>query len=281
MNKEVSLDDKVRGALLGFAIGDAMGATTEFMTNQQILRKFRPGLRDIVGGGWLHLEQGQVTDDTQMMVCVFNAIKRGGDKSTILKGICKEFRKWAESDPPDIGNACRMAIYGTRTTDPEAWVEANTERQKRRGSNDYGNGGLMRCLVPCLLNDEALAVAQSNLTHTNYLSNITVSIYFYVLLEALYGSKPIDIRHHEPTGHVVNTERNAEFWFGSTDTFEEAVVGAVNDGGDADTIAALTGGLAGAYYGMEAIPGRWIRQLNPEVVTQLMEMADYILANRK
>lgn len=281
MERTITLDNRIRGSLLGFAIGDAMGATTEFMSSSQIRAKYGI-VENIIGGGWLNLEAGQVTDDTQMMHCVYYGInKAGGERELALRYICEQFRLWADSNPPDIGGACARAIYGTSTIDPESWMQANVRRQGHRGQNDYGNGGLMRCLVPCLLNDEDLAVQQSTLTHTNSLCDITVSIYFAVLSEALNGIKPVDIRQHQPTGHVVNTERNAEFWFGISDTFEQAILGAVNDGGDADTIAALTGGLAGAYYGLKAIPGRWIRQLNPEIVTELMVVADYILANRK
>lgn len=280
MERTITLDDRIRGSLLGFAIGDAMGATTEFMSSSQIRAKYGI-VKDIIGGGWLNLEAGQVTDDTQMMICVFDAIQQGGDQKAVLNNICKQFRDWADSNPPDIGGACSRAIYGTSTTDPDAWMQANVRRQGQQGQSDYGNGGLMRCLVPCLLNDEDLAIQQSTLTHTNSLCDITVAIYFGAISAALNGVKPTDIRHHMPTGHVVNTERNAEFWFGVSDTFEQAILEAVNDGGDADTIAALTGGLAGAYYGLKAIPGRWIRQLNPEIVTELMVVADYILANRK
>lgn len=280
MERTITLDDRIRGSLLGFAIGDAMGATTEFMDSMQIRHKYGV-VKDIIGGGWLNLEAGQVTDDTQMMTCVFDAIQQGGDQKTVLSNICKQFRDWADSNPPDIGGACGRAIYGTSITDPDAWMQANVRRQGQQGKNDYGNGGLMRCLVPCLLNDEDLAIRQSTLTHTNSLCDITVAIYFSALKSALNGVKPEEAEWHTPTGHVVHTERNAEFWVNATNSFDEAIIGAVNDGGDADTIAALTGGLAGAYYGLKAIPGRWIRQLNSEIVTQLMDMADYILANRK
>lgn len=54
----------------------------------------------------------------------------------------------------------------------------------------------------------------------------------------------------------------------------------MNDGGDADTIAALTGGLAGAYYGYSNIPKRWIEQLNKDVKAVLDEMTEYIIKNR-
>ena len=281
MERTITFEDRVQGALLGFAIGDAMGATTEFMNSAEI-RKKHGTLKNIIGGGWLHLEAGQVTDDTQMTFCVYRGIRSGkGVMIKTLNSICKEFRDWANSNPPDIGGACYRAIYGTDGVSALAWKKANRDRQRLTGVQDYGNGGLMRCLVPCLMADLNIAVAQSALTHTNVLCNIQVKLYYDALWAAMNGSKPTDVEWHEPTGHALNTERNAEFWLGATESFEDAVIGAVNDGGDADTIAALTGGLAGAYYGMQAIPGQWIRQLNPETVTALMEVSDFILSHHQ
>ena len=74
---------------------------------------------------------------------------------------------------------------------------------------------------------------------------------------------------YEPEGHVVNTLNNALYWTQHSDCFEDAIVSAVNDGGDADTIAAITGSLAGALYGYDAIPQRWISQLDAKVKRDL------------
>ena len=52
--KEKELESKIKGALYGFAIGDAMGATTEFMTKESIKKKYGK-VTDIIGGGWLNL----------------------------------------------------------------------------------------------------------------------------------------------------------------------------------------------------------------------------------
>lgn len=278
MERTIDLKDRVQGALLGFAIGDAMGATTEFMNSAEIRKKYGI-VKDIIGGGWLHLNPGEVTDDTQMMLCVYRGIRDGnGSLNRTLDLICKEFREWADSFPPDIGGACYRAIYGTNEISASKWRKANRDRQRLTGVKDYGNGGLMRCLVPCLMDKLDLAVNQSALTHTNVLCNIQVKLYYDALWKALNDCKPADIEWHEPTGHALNTERNAEFWLGSTNSFEEAIIGAVNDGGDADTIAALTGGLAGAYYGAKAIPSRWVQQLYPKTVMALMVVSEYILA---
>ena len=69
----ISKKSKIAGAVFGFAIGDAMGATTEFMTDSQIKNKYGQ-VTEIVGGGWLNLKAGQVTDDTQMTICVMDAL---------------------------------------------------------------------------------------------------------------------------------------------------------------------------------------------------------------
>ena len=59
------------------------------------------------------------------------------------------------------------------------------------------------------------------------------------------------------------------YWVQTTDCLEDAIISAVNHGGDADTIAAITGSLAGALYGYEAIPERWINKLRPDVKKEL------------
>ena len=68
-----SLLDRARGAYLGFAIGDALGATVEFLTPREIQAQY--GVHEhIVGGGWLRLKPGQITDDTQMSLALGDAI---------------------------------------------------------------------------------------------------------------------------------------------------------------------------------------------------------------
>ena len=67
------IHDRARAAFIGMAIGDALGATVEFMTSSEIREKY--GIfRDIIGGGWLRLKPGQVTDDTEMALCIARAI---------------------------------------------------------------------------------------------------------------------------------------------------------------------------------------------------------------
>ena len=66
----------------------------------------------------------------------------------------------------------------------------------------------------------------------------------------------------KPTGYVVYTLICALWCFINTSSFEDAICEAANLGGDADTIAAITGGMAGVYYGYDAIPDRWKEKIS-------------------
>ena len=263
----------VKGAIYGFAIGDAMGATTEFMTKRAISER-HGRVEDILGGGWLDIKAGQVTDDTQMTLCVYRGIKDNPKDS--LPSICREFHGWLASNPIDIGSTCLRAISSAKTDDPAEWVEKSEQRQ-HCGKMDFGNGGLMRCLVPCLLGDLELAVAQSQLTHSNETCDEVIALYYHTLWCAIKGEKPYHTNLMRPSGHAWNTLTNARYWFNTLPSFKEIVIGAVNDGGDADTIAALAGGLAGAYYGIDSIPEAWIKKLDESVCKELDECCSFIL----
>ena len=98
---------RATASLLGLAVGDALGATTEFMNPEDIREKY--GVHDrIRGGGWLNLPPGSVTDDTEMARCVARAIlgKGGWD----LTAIAEEFARWLAGNPVDVGATCRRGI---------------------------------------------------------------------------------------------------------------------------------------------------------------------------
>lgn len=267
------MKNKIKGSLYGFAIGDAMGATTEFMTKESIKKQYGK-VTDIIGGGWLHLKSGEVTDDTQMMLCVCDAIEYACDNSWVedeeikmLDRCCENFIGWYKTNPPDIGGCCRRVIEKCRyTTDHKYWFDIADN------SNSLGNGSLMRTM-PIILSgqSEDLARLQGRLTHNNTACDVAISMYYQNMEELLYHDTFMTVARcaYEPEGHVVNTLNNALYWTQHSDSFEDAIVSAVNDGGDADTIAAITGSLAGALYGYDAIPKRWINQLDVKVKRDL------------
>lgn len=278
MNMNEKRVDKIMGALFGFAIGDAMGASTEFMTAEAIKKQYGQ-VTDIVGGGWLGIEPGKVTDDTQMMLCVAKGMMERFTFSGRMAQIAKNFENWLDSGPIDVGSTCHAAISENRGHKWESWGHRNIERQRNRGRQDYGNGGLMRCLVPCLAKDFNLAREQSKLTHTNKVCDEAIAKY-YQAVNNMLDDRPIPpCAHMEPTGHVINTLNNALYWVKNTSGFQEAILGAVNDGGDADTIAALSGGLAGALYGYPAIPSEWLEKLEKSVSDELSHVAVWLVYN--
>ncbi len=279
---DAALVSRAKAAYLGFALGDALGATVEFLTASEIARAHGVH-RHLTGGGWLRLKPGQVTDDTQMSLALGDAIleARGFD----LKTVAEHFLAWLKTKPIDVGNTCRRGI----------------QRYKQDGSlispfseGDAGNGACMRNLPVVLyaLHDEALfercTLAQARFTHNHPLSDAATLTLGHMARTLLTGGTREDCRliadavvathrtfRYEPypkrtTGYVVDTVQTVLHGFFTTESFEDCVVKVVNLGGDADTSGALAGMLAGALYGEAAIPARWLRRLD-RVVRQKIE----------
>ena len=274
--------NKVLGSLLGFVIGDGMGATTEFMTQREIYHRYGE-VNDLIGGGWLHLRPGEVTDDTQMMTIVAKSRMRGLE--TFTKNCCSGFVDWLSRGPKDVGGACRAAILQGGRKPPDEWMRLSMERQEANQRLDLGNGAVMRALFLALNDEPNLAVHQGRLTHNNPTSDRYIRDYCYAVSMALYSphlwaGDGDRIELMAPTGHVENSVNNAIYWSFNALNFRDAIIGPVNHGGDADTIAALTGGIAGAYFGEDHIPRKWIDVLDPQVVKDLQDMTNWIMNNR-
>ena len=265
--------NKIAGAIYGFAIGDAMGATTEFMSEEQIKRKFG-AVTDIVGGGWLNLEAGDVTDDTQMTMCVMNALMRTLNEYDPLGYLfmieCrKEFIKWYQSEPKDVGGQCSRAINYMMSGKLGIYED----------NKALGNGSLMRAMPCAILNKELLNELQGKMTHNNSECSQVIQIYSRLIQNyidnKIYIGKIKGLL--EPSGYIWNTFNNSIYW-SCKETFEDAIIGAVNHGGDADTIAAIAGSLAGAKFGYNAIPEKWINQLNANTKIFLEKFKNFAFA---
>ena len=267
--------NNILGSLVGFAIGDAMGATTEFLHENEIKKKHGK-VCDIIGGGWLGLKPGEVTDDTQMTLCVCEAIDFTFSGMEVklpfvvkfLDRCCNNFSDWFDEEPNDIGGTCRRVIsFGKSFQESTFWFSLADD------PDALGNGSLMRTMPIVLsgLGSQA-AMLQGRLTHNNETCDTAIKHYYHALEKILNGHEFKDNivnNLYEPTGHVLNTLNNALYWATKTNTFEDAIIGAVNHGGDADTIAAITGSLVGAKYGFDAIPSKWVNQLNSDVLKEL------------
>lgn len=268
-------------AYLGLAIGDALGATVEFMTPNEIRHQFGVH-KDIRGGGWLKLRSGAVTDDTTMALALGEAILAAGGRVEALSA-ARAFDGWMRSKPVDIGNTVRRNLLRFRQTgDPAA---APSE-------HDAGNGAAMR-LLPAVLatcrGDAAATLAavraQAHVTHHNPLSDAACETLALMLRDFLDGASDVDVLHRHahalvarhpgfvfrcrprqnPGGYVVETLQAVFQAFFETESFEDCLIDVVNRGGDADTTGAIAGMLAGARYGPAAIPRRWLKALDAKV----------------
>ena len=281
---DTDIIDRARGAFLGLAVGDALGTTIEFMA-----RDTYPKLTEMIGGGPFGLEPGQWTDDTSMALALADSLIANPefDPADLMD---RFLRWWVQGEYSctgqcfDIGITTREALTRyQRTRSPFAGATAE---------NKAGNGSLMRLSPVALhaLNDadraRRIAAEQSRTTH-GAPQAIEACVWYADLLRRAVLGEPLvsllapgqwnghpamrdivsgswrgrergDIRS---SGYVIHTLEAALWAVEQTDSFEEALVLAVNLGDDADTVGAVTGQLAGAVYGVGAIPARWMAPL--------------------
>ena len=294
------LHDRALGAYLGFAIGDALGATVEFMRPREIAARYGVH-RDIIGGGWLKLARGQVTDDTTMSLALGEALLTGGTDvlarhaqgdATLVRLIGDAYVRWFRRKPVDCGNTCRRGIM-------RYMHEGSLEGAYNPG--DGGNGALMRNLPAVLatLGDDAaferLSIAQSHLTHHHPLSD-AATLGLGRLLTLLLGGmghsacqrwvarwvtdNPVFCFYPYrgyATAYVVDTVQTVLHYLTLHEDFETALVATVNQGDDADTTGALVGMLAGARCGAALLPHRWLNRLQPDVVQAITDQTGALL----
>jgi len=285
-----SLEERALAAFLGFAVGDALGATVEFMTPREIAGHYGVH-RDIIGGGWLKIAPGKVTDDTEMALALGRSLVRHG--AFDVNDICEEFAAWLKSGPIDVGNTCRRGIrrYLTQGTVEGPFFEG-----------DAGNGAAMRVLPIALAtfgHPEQVTpwtLAQCRITHHHPLSDGAAFMLVEMLQVLLSGQgkdaareiAQIAIDKHqrfrfEPyrglsSPYVVDTMQTVLHFYFNTSSFSDCVIQTVNQGGDADTTGALAAMLAGATYGLAAIPSAWIAKLDRQVAQEIREQVPCLLA---
>ena len=117
------LYNRFLGALVGVAVGDALGATVEFMPAGSIAAAYGGTLTEIIGGGWLHLRAGEVTDDTQMTMAVARGIVRSSivGAEHVAECIGKEFIDWIDTNPKDVGATCARSIRNAKNLIAAGW----------------------------------------------------------------------------------------------------------------------------------------------------------------
>lgn len=291
--------NKIKGALFGLAVGDALGVPVEFRSRTELQRAPISTMR---GYGTWNQPPGTWSDDSSLAFCLAESLTNGYN----LDDIAKNFTQWlqkgywgAHHKVFDVGGATYHAIG--RLIDGESPLLSGGMMEE-----DNGNGSLMR-IMPLLFAIKDLPVEEryikvkevSSLTHAHFRAVFACFIYLEFALQLLQGNT-IDAAYHNlqrsvksfsvlnnfnPTeillfqrildadirtvsedkihssGYVLHTLEAALWCLLNTDNYYDAVLKAVNLGGDTDTTACVTGGLAGLLYGYDEILSVWVTAL--------------------
>ncbi|MCB0976929.1 MAG: ADP-ribosylglycohydrolase family protein [Acidimicrobiales bacterium] len=271
------------GALLGLAVGDAVGTTLEFKPPGT----FEP-ITDMVGGGPFGLTPGQWTDDTSMAMCLAESILDTGELDAADQ--LRRYVKWRRDGYWSSTGRC-FDIGATTTRALSRFERDATVIDATIDHEQAANGSLMRLAsVPVRwFRDPAEAAqlsAESSRTTHPAARPVDACRLYGAMIAALIGGADIEAvlapgfwsgpaldpeveavargswRAKEPpqirgTGFVVAALEAAIWAVAGAEDFRDAVLRAANLGDDADTTAAIAGQLAGARWGVDAIPAEW------------------------
>ncbi|MDS0243566.1 MULTISPECIES: ADP-ribosylglycohydrolase family protein [unclassified Haloferax] len=283
--------DCVRGVLLGLACGDALGRPVEFSSAEQIAAE-HGRLDQMIGYGTWNQPAGTITDDTEQALCIARSLVDQGEFDPT--DVADRFVAWYDSGPFDIGGMTRRSL--TRLSRGSTWEEAGREvwEASSEGAN-AGNGSVMRCpplAIPYADDWDALVEVSrqsSQITHADprctwgcAVLNLTIAGLLddadapleealdYVasdapdeLTDALSPiSRGESIDSLETSGYVIHSLQTALHDALYAENLEDAIVTAVNRGGDTDTIGAIAGAVAGARFGASGLPDHWLSAID-------------------
>lgn len=263
------MDTRMRDAVYGLAIGDALGVPYEFQARDTF------HAAEPIGGGFHGQLAGTFSDDTSMTLATCESLraKQGAIDADDMRA---RFRAWLErgayaidSAVFDVGITTRRALDAGRGLD---------------GEHDCGNGSLMRILPLTFTEASDGEIAQvSAITHAHPVACRACVAYVHVARDLAAGATvpeaiariadteapfdrlpeiaSVEREQIRSSGYAVETLEAALWCLATTESYRACVLAAVNLGDDTDTVAAVAGGLAGIVYGMEAIPHAWLDTL--------------------
>lgn len=281
---------KVKDGIIGFIVGDALGVPVEFISREELKENPVTGMR---GYGTYNQPAGTWSDDTAMTLATMHSIvkREGIDYNDMMD----KFNEWVVHGKYMQGGY--TFDYGITTSNALFRYQQNKDSPWECGGkneNDNGNGSLMRVLPLAYIKDidyETIGNI-SSLTHRHERSKIACALYVEIARSMLENDLSIEehinfacdkikeyykdspeLEHFENIfkndlndlsgkGYVIYTFEVVVHCLLTTDNYKDAVLKAVNIGGDTDTNASICGGLAGIYYGYDSIPIDWINQID-------------------
>jgi ADP-ribosyl-[dinitrogen reductase] hydrolase len=282
-------ESRTLGGLLGLATGDALGAPVEGLTPPPV------PVRDMTGGGPHHRKAGGLTDDTLQALAVARSLieRHGFDPADLVSRLVDVYRRNPEFFGPTSTGVFEGVLRGIPFD--------QAARQVHEAGGSRSNGSVMRgpplglyYRNPAQVREVSLAC--SRLTHYDTVAgecsavvNVMISRLSRgatrerALRDALLECGNEEVRgmlsryweyRINPSLDALLATHAAISLFLTAGSFEEALITAVNQGGDADTVGAVTGALAGAYWGVDSIPLRWVYRLQD--VESILQVA-YLL----
>ena len=255
--------NRAKGMLWGLIVGDAFGSPIQFSGKDN-----HPWITEMVAcsmfGG---LPPGYWTDDSSMAMCIMDSYVRKGKYD--LKDIGDTFVKWFQEGY--LSSIDGQSFDVGRATWESCQAIAFRHQYVNGREDSQGNGSIMRFAPSYLLaqkeRDPAKVMhAISDLTHASSVVRNICDSFAAVLDEHMAGRRTNSGPGREikralvnNSGWAVSTLQAALWAFNTTESFEEGLIAAVNLGGDSDSIGAVFGQIAGAYYGFDAIPERWVK----------------------
>ena len=298
--------NSVLSAIMGVAVGDAVGVPYEFSSRQDMQEN---PATDMTGYGTYNQPHGTWSDDSSLTFCLAESLVKGYN----LEEISKKFIQWkdeaywtARNEVFDIGITTSKSILRLKRLINENKIEELNHQKGKGGSDENGNGSLMR-IIPLLFYIKGKSIHEqfeiiwevSALTHRHIRAAMSCLIYLkigeYILngmdkKGAYHQSRkdignfwddikfPMDERKHFNKliqnditktsedellsgGYVIEVLESSIWFFLKKGNYRDAIIGIINLGHDTDTSAAITGGLAGLYYGVYGIPSYWVNTI--------------------
>ncbi|MHC4471060.1 MAG: ADP-ribosylglycohydrolase family protein [Planctomycetota bacterium] len=290
----MDLESRYTGCLLGLAVGDALGAPLHHMRPEQIHIKHGT-VREMIGGGWLLLRPGEYTDDTTMALLLARSLVETGGLDEA--DVARRYSEWFRTAPKEPSGVLRTAL--SLLSEGAPVEQAARSAHELSAEDAAGNETVMRCAPLALFfaSDRVrlmeAAAREARITHWDARAAAGSAALCVLLSLVLEGAErdgvfdtafdileenalglanvltdvpekdPADLR---PRPFVVDTLEVAVYHFLKAPSFEETIVRTANMGGESDTTSSVAGALAGAYWGVEAIPKRWLRALTDRTV---------------
>lgn len=294
--EENSIESKKMGALFGFVCGDMIGVPVEFESRTE--RREDP-VKNARAYGTYNQPIGTWSDDTSLTLALIDCINKGFSMSDLADGFVRFLREAKYTPYGkvfDIGNTTITAIANIEKGVPYNKCGGSDESDNGNGSlmrilplgllwhNEQDKKMISiiedvskvthahpRSLFACLFYSyfvKKILECESKekaLDETIEYFNQSIFDEKYAEERKVYGrivSKEIvDLTEKEikSTGYVVDSLEAAIWCFMNENSTRDVILRAVNLGGDTDTIAAIAGGLAGAFYGINDVPNSWIQ----------------------